>query len=263
MTEIAMPVAEHVTCDVFGAQPRPCPGRFADIAYGIALAMDAGLVPSQRDSGKQVSAELDEMIALWFKAPNPTGLSGEIVRDILPLEFPERLIYRTVDAMVNASYSTMYASIGNAALILMQHPTARAAFNAQNVVSGCEELIRFDSPAHATSRVATSRTKISDTLVEEGQTVITLFAAANRDSAKFTSANELVLDRSPNPHLGFGLGPHQCLGADLAYVVLREFVSMLTQHPTLRLAGRPQRFPTATLRWLKSLPVTLAPAVCL
>lgn len=260
MTEVAAPVAEYVTCETFGAVPAPAPGKLTEIALGIALSMDSGLRPAQRGAGRPGSLELDALVRTWLARPDAPGFMGEVVRNVMTLGYPDTMIYKTVDAVVNAAYSTVYASIGNAALILMQHPEARAAFSGENLKSGCQELVRFDSPAHATSRVATERTELGGTTIERGQCVITLLAAANRDPERFPSPDELVLDRSPNPHMGFGFGAHQCMGIDLAYGILEQFVAAVIERPTLRLQGEPERYPTATLRWLRALPATLAPA---
>lgn len=260
MADVATPVAEYVTCATFGASPAPKPGHLTEIALGIALSMDSGLRPSQKGAGRQGSVQLDSMVRSWLAAPSEPGFMAEVARNIMPLGYQDTMIYRTVDAVVNAAYSTVYASIGNAALILMQHPKARAAFTTENLGSGCQELIRFDGPAHATSRIATEPTRLGIATIEKGQYVITLFAAANRDPEKFASPNELLLERSPNPHLGFGFGVHQCLGIDLAHTILREFVAGLLQRPALRLTDEAERYPTATLRWLKKLPVTMLPA---
>ncbi|MFT3924301.1 MAG: cytochrome P450 [Myxococcales bacterium] len=259
MADVASPVAESLTCEFFGSPTPPAPGKFMQIAHGIALGMDAGLEPCQRGAGRAVSVELDRMVRDWSEDPIPGSFMAEVKDKILPRKYPDTLIYRTVDAMVNASYSTIYASIGNAALTLFQHPEIRAAFTPHNLVSGCDEILRFDSPAHATSRVATERTTIGGTVIERGQVVITLFAAANRDPDGFERPNDLVLDRRHNHHLGFGWGSHQCLGIGLANVALHEFVSAALALPALRSLGKPKRFRTATLRWLQNLPVTASP----
>ena len=47
------------------------------------------------------------------------------------------------------------------------------------------------------------------------------FAAANYDETVFTSPEEVRLDRKPNPHVAFGFGPHLCLGAPHARLVVR------------------------------------------
>ena len=259
MSQVAAPVAESITCELFGVD-RPPPGAFAEIAYGIALKMDAGLVPEQAAPGAAAAAKLVALVDSWFAAPRDPGMVADVARGARAIEASDTMVHRTLAAMCNAAYSTIYASIGNAAVVLLQHPEILPRLADPALLgTGVDELIRFDSPAQATSRVATRTTKLGDTTVERGQVVVTLFGAANRDPAKFASPDELVLDRSPNPHLGFGWGSHSCLGAELARLVLREFVSCLRAWPArLELAGPLQRRRTATLRWLDSLPVTLS-----
>jgi cytochrome P450 len=258
MVDLARPVAEDVICSTFGACPPPETGHLTQIALGVALSMDSGLRPSQKLAGRGGSLQLDTMVRTWLANPDATGFMGHVAKNIMSLGYPDTLIYRTVDAVVNAAYSTLYASIGNAALVLMQHPEVRAQFTEDNLTDGCHELVRFDSPAHATSRVATERTQLGTKTIDKGQCVITLFAAANRDPERFPMPDQLILDRASNAHLGFGFGVHQCLGIDRAYGVLQEFVAALLDRPVLRLAGQPVRYPTATLRWLEKLPATFA-----
>ena len=43
-----------------------------------------------------------------------------------------------------------------------------------------------------------------------------LYQSANRDERVFDDPDEFRIDRNPNPHLGFGIGTHYCLGANLA-----------------------------------------------
>jgi cytochrome P450 len=122
--------------------------------------------------------------------------------------------------------------------------------------TGIEELVRFDGPAQGTSRVATRPAVIGDTELDRGDVVVTLFAAANHDPEQFPDPDELVLDRSPNQHLGFGWGPHICVGAQLAVSWLRELITCLHRLPApLVQAGEPRYRRTATLRSLEALPV--------
>ena len=52
--------------------------------------------------------------------------------------------------------------------------------------------------------------------LEQGQKVLMLYQSANRDEDVFDEPDEFRVDRDPNPHLGFGIGTHYCLGANLA-----------------------------------------------
>ena len=48
--------------------------------------------------------------------------------------------------------------------------------------------------------------------------------AANHDEQEFDRPDDVVLDRSPNRHVAFGLGPHRCIGAPLARVMFEVMV---------------------------------------
>ena len=64
-----------------------------------------------------------------------------------------------------------------------------------------------------------------------------VMASANRDESVFDRADDMVLDRSPNPHISFGVGAHSCLGQALARVELQTVLSVLLERlPTLELA---------------------------
>jgi cytochrome P450 len=51
--------------------------------------------------------------------------------------------------------------------------------------------------------------------------------SANRDGSVFKNPNEVVLDRVPNPHIGFGYGIHNCLGAPQARLIIRSLLKAL------------------------------------
>jgi cytochrome P450 len=48
-----------------------------------------------------------------------------------------------------------------------------------------------------------------------------LYGSANRDETEFTEPDTVILDRHPNRHLGFGMGPHRCLGSHLAKLQMK------------------------------------------
>jgi cytochrome P450 len=76
-------------------------------------------------------------------------------------------------------------------------------------------------------RRATRAIDLRGEQIAEGAIVALPSAAANRDPEHFVRPNELLFDRSPNRHLGFGLGPHRCLGIHLARRELRVALQAL------------------------------------
>ena len=81
------------------------------------------------------------------------------------------------------------------------------------------------------------------------QTVVALIAAANRDPRQFVDPDRLQLDRSPNPHISFGRGPHSCMGLQIARLQARAVLRLLHEAGgAIRFAAVPEIRPNATLR---------------
>ena len=95
------------------------------------------------------------------------------------------------------------------------------------IPSFIEETLRFYSPFSATVRRTTCETELAGTLLPKGVLVVPLIASANRDESVFDRAGEFIIDRDPNPHLAFGYGIHNCLGAHLARLEGRIAVASL------------------------------------
>ena len=90
-----------------------------------------------------------------------------------------------------------------------------------------EETLRFYSPFSATVRRTTRETELAGVAIPEGVIVVPLLASANRDESVFDQPDEFVIDRDPNPHVAFGYGIHNCLGAHLARLEGRIAVASL------------------------------------
>lgn len=76
--------------------------------------------------------------------------------------------------------------------------------------------MRFDGPTRISVRVAAATIKLRGQEIRAGDRVFLMLPAANRDPARFEHPDELDIARKPNQQIGFGLGPHYCLGAPLA-----------------------------------------------
>jgi cytochrome P450 len=82
--------------------------------------------------------------------------------------------------------------------------------------------------------------------------------SANRDESVFDRPDVLDVGRDPNPHVGFGMGRHFCLGAPLARLELEiTFRRLLERWPALELAGPAPRRPTWVLRGFERIEVNL------
>jgi cytochrome P450 len=87
--------------------------------------------------------------------------------------------------------------------------------------SAVDEVIRYVSPVMSFSRTVTEDHTLRGVELRAGDKVFLLYQSANRDERVFEAPDELRVDRSPNPHLAFGVGTHYCMGANLARAEVR------------------------------------------
>ncbi|PSL58229.1 cytochrome P450 [Saccharothrix carnea] len=127
--------------------------------------------------------------------------------------------------------------------------------------SAVEELMRFTRLSEVGQlRVALEDVEVAGVVVRAGEGVMAAIGSANRDPRAFPSPDVLDLTRTPNQHLALGIGPHFCLGAQLARIELQEALRVLLRRfPGLRAAR-----PVEELAWrrvlvsgLAELPVSL------
>ena len=112
-----------------------------------------------------------------------------------------------------------------------------------------EEMVRLVSPVHSFARTATRDTMIRDREIKAGERVLMLYPSANRDEDVYEEPDAFRVDRNAL-HLGFGLGPHFCLGANLARMEMRvAFEELLRRFPDMEYAdGGPVIVPSALVR---------------
>ncbi|SFF67603.1 hypothetical protein SAMN04488033_10415 [Salegentibacter agarivorans] len=92
-----------------------------------------------------------------------------------------------------------------------------------------EELIRYFSPLTQMGRVSTEDTKVCEHAVKKNERISLVWAAANRDPSVFEDPNNVILDRKINPHVAFGFGVHNCLGATHARQIIKMLVETLME----------------------------------
>lgn len=164
--------------------------------------------------------------------------------------------------MLSAGHETTTGLIGNGVLALLEHPEqlTRLKTEPNLMKTAVEELVRFTPPVLvATPRFAREDLSIAGQLIPRGEQVFAGLGSANHDETQFEKPESLMLDRSNNKHLGFGMGMHYCVGAPLARLEASiAFRVLFERLPNLRLGVKPE-----TLRWntglvtrnLKSLPL--------
>ncbi|HEX6471607.1 MAG TPA: cytochrome P450 [Streptosporangiaceae bacterium] len=147
-----------------------------------------------------------------------------------------------------AGHDTTVTVLGGATLALLRHRDQLELLlrNPELFPAAVEELIRMNEPGDGSFlRIALADVRLGDTVVPAGDAVIASISSADRDAAVFKDPDRLDVLREDNPHLGFGHGPHFCLGAGLARAELEIGLrTLFTRLPGLRPAIEPHE-----LRW--------------
>jgi cytochrome P450 PksS len=164
-----------------------------------------------------------------------------------------------------AGHETTVNLIGNGVLALLQHPDQlqKLREDPELIVPGIEELLRFGNAVEQSAvHFAKEDITLHGELIPRGGMVLLLISSANRDERAFPNPDQLDLARTPNRHLGLGMGAHFCLGAPLARMEGRIAIqTLVNRFPRVRLAipeDELQWRSSITLRGLKALPVHLS-----
>ncbi len=125
-----------------------------------------------------------------------------------------------------------------------------------------DEIVRYVSPVLTFSRTVTRDHELRGRTLKEGDRIVMLYQSANRDERVFGDPDRFRVDRDPNPHLAFGIGPHHCLGANLARLEIKVVFEELFKR--LRdIAGKEgppfDRHDNSLVLAIKHLPATFTP----
>ncbi|MBB5867870.1 cytochrome P450 [Allocatelliglobosispora scoriae] len=214
---------------------------------GSLHAYMGGLVAQRRVT------ETDDLIGAMVRA-----------RDENEDRLTEAEMIQLLAGLLAAGHETTVTQIPNFVYVLLTNPDRWAELVADRslVPAAVEELMRYVplGTAAAFARYATEDIELGGVLVKAGDPVLGSLGSANRDEKVFDHPDELDFARESNPHIGFGHGPHHCVGAQLARMELQIAIDALVRHfPGLTLAVEEPdlRWKSGMLvRGLKELPVT-------
>jgi len=162
--------------------------------------------------------------------------------------------------LLAAGNETTRNLISQGVLALVGHPDQLDLVRQQgDVRCAVEELMRWVSPVIHMARTVRVGTVVRDVSLQAGQQVVLLYGAANRDDRVFgADADELIVTRNPNPHLGFGFGTHFCLGAALARLEAKVvYQELLERFGNWRVVGPVERLHSTMILGIRHLPIVL------
>ena len=257
--EIAFPLPVIVIAEMLGVPPEDRE-QFNEWSNVVSLTVDPLL--NQRQI-REVQKAVDEVFAYFevIAEERRRDPKDDLVSALVTAEVDGERLERD-DLLVNlllilvAGNETTRNLIGNGSLTLLRNPDQlqRLSDDPSLLPSAIDELLRFDSPVQLDSRIAREPIEIRGKRIDEGQRVLCLLGAANRDPQVFPNPDQLDVSRSAANHMAFGRGIHYCLGFPLAKLEGRVvFEALLPRLANLRLAEEPRYRNQVTLRGLEAL----------
>jgi cytochrome P450 family 130 len=161
-------------------------------------------------------------------------------------------------SLFNAGHGTTTTFLCDSVVALHRSPDQRARLVADPALLpvAIEELVRFCPPVHGVFHTTTREVTVRGVSIPPAAKVLLLFAAAGRDPRAFEDPDVLDVGRRIDRQLGFGVGPHHCIGAHLARlearIVLEELLARL---PDYDVVGEPRHHTLLAVRRLESVPL--------
>jgi cytochrome P450 len=237
----------------------------ATLGVGLFTGVSAERLEAQRGVIRELREYFLPLVEERRSEPREDLLSGLVAAEVegSKLSFDEMI--QMLILLLVAGNETTTNLIGNAVLELLDHPDAldHVWSDPELIGSAVDEVMRYSSPVQLDPRRATRALELHGVPVKEGQIVIGWIGSANRDESVFPRPDNFDIGRRDNRHIGFGFGPHYCLGANLATLETRVALGALLERTRSfrRLDNAPLPLhPSLVFRGVTKLPVRLEAA---
>lgn len=173
-----------------------------------------------------IDAEIDKAIA----NPGPDLYSVLLASEVDGKKLTKEEVKGVMILTFAGGRDTVINAVSNSLAYLADNPKSLKRLREEPEIRNraIEELIRYYAPLTQMGRVVTQDTSVCEHAIKADTRISLVWAAANRDEKVFENANEIVLDRKMNPHLSFGFGTHNCLGATHARTIMKVLIEVLT-----------------------------------
>ncbi|OBF21414.1 cytochrome [Mycobacterium kubicae] len=229
-------------------------------------------VPQDRPEYAAALAEVPAMMqgVLDFAAARKAKPDNDLTSFLLQFEFEGQRL--TDEQLLNIIWNLVAGGVdtttSQTALTLLHigtHPHLRQQLidHPELYRTATDEFLRYFSVNQQLSRTVTNDIEVNGQKLRRNDKVVISWLGANHDPREFDSPDEIILDRSPNRHVAFGLGPHRCIGSHLARLMSEVMVkAVLDRIPDYRVdeAGVHQYLGNPSMTGLAQLPVTFTPA---
>ena len=251
-------------------------------SLAILGALEPSLSPAQEALGNRSVTEftdyLKTLVAQRRKQPGDPEhdvltrlISDEMSNAAGGEKLSEAELLQNCVFILNAGHETTTNLIGNALVALTEQPQVKAELLLKQELLAhdfiglaaylggvIDEFLRFEPSNQLSNRRALTATQIGGVDIAAGSLLTLCIGAANRDPAQFDQPHQLMLERTNNRHLAFGLGIHQCAGMSLARLEGRIAIGRFLQRfPNYKLSAAPTRGGRARFRGFLRAPFSI------
>lgn len=262
MDALAFPLPVRVLGELLGIPEQDRP-QFRELTESSVRLIDPGSTPEilaqSKSDCQTMERYFQDLIARKRRHPGDDLTTALIeVRDGQDMITEDELL-ATLMVLFVGGVETTTNLIGTAILTFIRHPDQLTALREDRSLmsSTVEECLRYLTPSQSTLRTVLADTSLEGHQMRDGDMVLTILAAANRDPRVYDNPNRFDIRRSDNHHVAFIAGIHHCLGAALARLEADAvFTAILDRYRHLELAAEPAWRQNITVHALDSLHLT-------
>jgi cytochrome P450 len=266
LEDFAHPLPAIVICRLLGV-PDEDRVRFKSwsedfIRFGTSIKPSAEQISAVIEAVDQLSGLFRRLLRERKDKPQEDLLTVFAEAEKGEQTLDEEEIFANCILLLSAGHDTTRNTIGNGLIALFRHPEMLERVKADEGLSAgaFEETLRYDNPVQFLRRTAKEDITLGEKRIAKGDLILPSLGAANRDPAKFVEPDRFDVGRKEGRHLGFGIGPHFCLGAALARLEGQiAFSTLFRRLPQIRPAvdlADVEWFGGMALRGPKALPLT-------
>ncbi|HYC54090.1 MAG TPA: cytochrome P450 [Candidatus Binatia bacterium] len=233
---VAYPLPVTVIAEIIGV-PTSDMEQFKTWSDAAVENLGTGLfVPPSQERVDRIAKLIGEMGAYFspladdrLRQPREDLLTGLVRAEHEGSRLTREEMVRMLVLLLVAGNETTTTLIGDTVLELLAHPAELAKLRARPelIEAAIEETMRFASPVQLDPRRSVRDTDLHGFAIHENQLVVCWIGSANHDQSVFADPDRFDIERTGNSHLGFGFGPHYCLGANLARLEARIVTDVL------------------------------------
>ena len=245
MAEIAVPIPVLVIARILGVDEDRLPD-FRQWSEDVILSLNPVRTPEETARMEKGSHALDAYFTELMDARR-TAPQDDLITDMVQLQasgdapLTDDEIRINLGALLVGGNLTTTDLIGNGVWLFLTHPDQLAALKANPALGpqAVEEVLRYEAPVSATSRIVEADRTVAGCPMKARQVVFCSLASANRDETMFEQSERFDITQKRASHVAFGGGPHICIGAPLARMEARRvFEKLFARYPDLSLPAQ-------------------------